>query len=108
MDGWVSGTSAIVNSQFDISLSAYTRIASAYKRACLTRLFFAILLVRTYTQQNAKEGVNQACIAAHEATNDQWMCMFAEHSAVHIKHPVFAMQSQCEFVVVQQQLSRVF
>mmetsp|Transcript_36011 Transcript_36011/g.108183 ORF Transcript_36011/g.108183 Transcript_36011/m.108183 type:complete len:397 (+) Transcript_36011:38-1228(+) len=48
----------------------------------------------TYTQQQAELGVNQACIAAHAATDDKWKCMFAEHSAEHIKHPVFAMQSQ--------------
>lgn len=48
----------------------------------------------TYTQQNCSSGINQDCIAAHTPTNDQWMCMFAEHSAEHIKHPVFAMQSE--------------
>lgn len=48
----------------------------------------------TYTQQNATAGVNQDCIAAHSVTGDEWKCMFAEHSAEHIKSPVFAMQSQ--------------
>lgn len=48
----------------------------------------------TYTQQNCSAGVNQDCIAAHTPTGDEWMCMFAEHSAEHIKHPVFAMQSE--------------
>lgn len=48
----------------------------------------------TYTVQNATAGINKDCVAAHEATGDVWKCMFAEHSAEHIKHPVFAMQSQ--------------
>eukprot|EP01051_Picozoa_sp_SAG22_P001103 SAG22_NODE_39_length_26283_cov_18.486653_2_plen_404_part_00 len=48
----------------------------------------------TYTVQNATAGINSDCVAAHEATGDVWKCMFAEHSAEHIKHPVFAMQSE--------------
>jgi len=48
----------------------------------------------TYTVQNATAGINQDCVKAHGATNDVWKCMFAEHSAEHIKNPVFAMQSQ--------------
>merc|ERR1711998_279952 len=46
----------------------------------------------TYTIQNASAGVNQDCIAAHKG--EEWKCMFAEHSAEHIRSPVFAMQSQ--------------
>merc|ERR1711972_877446 len=45
----------------------------------------------TYTIQNASAGVNQDCIAAHNG--EEWKCMFAEHSAEHIRSPVFAMQS---------------
>ena len=48
----------------------------------------------TYTVQNATAGINSDCVAAHEATGDVWKCMFAEHSAEHIKHPMFAMQSE--------------
>jgi len=46
----------------------------------------------TYTIQNATAGINQDCVAAHKG--QEWMCMFAEHSAEHIRSPVFAMQSQ--------------
>merc|ERR1719277_2826044 len=45
----------------------------------------------TYTIQNASAGVNQDCIAAHKG--EEWKCMFAEHSAEHIRSPIFAMQS---------------
>jgi hypothetical protein len=33
-------------------------------------------------------------VAAHEATNDVWECMFTEHSSEHTHSPMFAMQSQ--------------
>ena len=48
----------------------------------------------TYTVQNATAGINSDCVAAHESSGDVWKCMFAEHSAEHIKAPVFAMQSE--------------
>ena len=61
----------------------------------------------TYEIQNATEGINKDCVAAHTSTDEvicclicvlirwlQWKCMFAEHSADHIRSPVFAMQSQ--------------
>jgi hypothetical protein len=48
----------------------------------------------TYNIQNATAGINQDCVAAHAATSDEWKCMFAEHSADHIRSPMFAMQSQ--------------
>jgi hypothetical protein len=47
-----------------------------------------------YDIQNATEGVNADCIKAHTADRTQWQCMFAEHSASHLRTPVFAMQSQ--------------
>lgn len=47
-----------------------------------------------FEAQNVTAGVNQACIAAHEATGDTWMCMFAEHTAPHISTPMFALQSK--------------
>jgi hypothetical protein len=46
----------------------------------------------TYSQQNATDGINQDCVKAHPG--EEWKCMFAEHSAEHIRAPVFAMQSQ--------------
>jgi len=48
----------------------------------------------TFFIQNATAGINQACVAAHKDKGEQWKCMFAEHSAEHIRSPVFAMQSQ--------------
>merc|ERR1719201_566151 len=47
----------------------------------------------TYEIQNATSGINQDCIDAHPE-DLRWKCMFAEHSAEHIRHPVFAMQSE--------------
>ncbi|KAA0163629.1 hypothetical protein FNF31_02790 [Cafeteria roenbergensis] len=47
-----------------------------------------------FQAQNASSGVNQDCIEAHRSTGDTWMCMFAEHTAPHIKTPVFALQSK--------------
>jgi hypothetical protein len=47
-----------------------------------------------YNIQNATGGVNSDCIKAHAADKTQWQCMFAEHSAEHLRTPVFAMQSQ--------------
>jgi len=47
-----------------------------------------------YSVMNATSGVNQACIAAHKPTGDDWMCMFAEHTAPHISTPIFALQSK--------------
>ena len=44
--------------------------------------------------QNATARINQDCVAAHESIGDVWKCMLAEHLAEHIKHSVFAMQSE--------------
>lgn len=46
----------------------------------------------THDIQNATAGINQDCVKAH--AGEEWKCMFAEHSAEHIRSPVFAMQSQ--------------
>eukprot|EP00438_Fugacium_kawagutii_P030089 Skav228178 [mRNA] locus=scaffold3933:167264:168451:+ [translate_table: standard] len=46
----------------------------------------------TYWMQNATAGVDSKCIAAHPG--EEWTCMFAEHAAVHIQTPLFALQSQ--------------
>jgi hypothetical protein len=46
----------------------------------------------TYFMQNATAGINKDCIAANSGA--EWKCMFAEHSAEHVRSPLFAMQSQ--------------
>ena len=45
-----------------------------------------------FTAQEAAGGVDEDCVAAHAATNDTWMCMFAEHTAEHITTPIFPLQ----------------
>ena len=47
-----------------------------------------------FNAQNASGGVDADCVAAHEATNDTWACMFAEHTAEHIQTPIFPLQSK--------------
>jgi len=47
-----------------------------------------------FTAQEAAGGVDKDCVAAHTATNDTWMCMFAEHTAEHIQSPIFPLQSK--------------
>jgi len=49
----------------------------------------------SFDYQNATSGVNADCIAAKRAAGeDEYLCMFAEHSSEHIRSPVFALQSK--------------
>eukprot|EP01012_Entosiphon_sulcatum_P023990 TRINITY_DN2914_c0_g1_i1.p1 TRINITY_DN2914_c0_g1~~TRINITY_DN2914_c0_g1_i1.p1 ORF type:complete len:389 (+),score=58.84 TRINITY_DN2914_c0_g1_i1:27-1169(+) len=50
-------------------------------------------MIWAFYAQNSSSGVNQQCISAHSSTKDEWMCMFAEHTAPHIKTPTFPLQS---------------
>ena len=48
---------------------------------------------------NASAGVNQDCIAAHgtggfATDSPEYLCMFAEHTAVFTHTPIFALQSE--------------
>jgi len=43
---------------------------------------------------NSTSGVNQDCIAAHAPTHDTNQCILAEHSVVHIKTPIFPLNSE--------------
>lgn len=47
-----------------------------------------------FLAQNASSGVDASCVEAHTATDDTWMCMFAEHTAEHISTPLFPLQSK--------------
>lgn len=42
---------------------------------------------------NSTHGVNDACIAAHAATGDQWKCNFAEEAYAHTHSPTFPLNS---------------
>lgn len=44
--------------------------------------------------QNSTSGVNQDCIQAHQATGDEYLCIFAEHTAPFISTPTFALNSK--------------
>eukprot|EP00052_Salpingoeca_macrocollata_P021749 m.187067 g.187067 ORF g.187067 m.187067 type:complete len:401 (-) comp21615_c0_seq2:1536-2738(-) len=50
-------------------------------------------MIWAFNQQNSTSGVNQACIQAHTPTHDTELCMFAEHTAPHIKTPMFPLQA---------------
>jgi len=50
-------------------------------------------MIWVFDQMNATSGVNQACIQAHEATQDTWKCFFAQWTSPHITTPTFPLQS---------------
>lgn len=51
-------------------------------------------LVWVFHQMNSTSGVNDACIEAHARSGDTELCIFAEHTAPHIKTPTFPLQSE--------------
>jgi hypothetical protein len=58
------------------------------------RVKYATDMRWVFTQQNCTSGVNQDCIAAHQAGGDTYLCFFAEHTTPYIKTPIFPLQSR--------------
>jgi len=49
-------------------------------------------LVWVFEQNNSTSGVNQKCIEGHQ--DEEWRCIFAEHTAPFLTTPVFPLQSR--------------
>jgi len=47
-----------------------------------------------FQAMNSSSGVNQDCIKAHAPTMDTNLCIFAEHTSLFIKTPIFPLQSE--------------
>jgi len=56
-----------------------------------------------FTQQNVTSGVDQDCIAAYPP-DQQWHCMFAEHTSPFIRTRIFPLQSEYDAWQIEAEL----
>ncbi len=57
-------------------------------------VFVLLYMHAVFKMQNCVGGVNQDCVKAYSASNEEWKCFFPQYTEPYIKNKLFGLNSQ--------------